>query len=58
MITAFHVLAQEEGDKYLFDPQECQTVERAMCCSAEGFLDYPHIPETEVMKAFIKAHYY
>ena len=55
MITAFHVLAQENGKKYLFDPQECEVVERVMCCKAEGFLDYPVVPEAEVMAAFIKA---
>ena len=55
MITAFHLLAQEKGDRYLFDPDECEIIERSMCCSCEGLLDYPHIPEAEVMAAFIKA---
>ena len=55
MITAFHVLAQENGDRYLFDPTECTIMEKDMCCSYEGFIRYPHVPETEVMKAFIKA---
>lgn len=55
LITAFHVLAQENGGRYLFDPTECVIVERAMCCSDNGLMDYPHIPETDVMKAFVKA---
>ncbi|SEK85028.1 hypothetical protein [Ruminococcus albus] len=55
MITAFHVLAQENGDRYLFDPVECDIIERAMCCLDSGLSDYPHIPEAEVMEAFIKA---
>jgi hypothetical protein len=55
MITAFHLLAQENGGRYLFDPAECVIVEKAMCCSEEGFIHYPHIPEAEVMEAFIKA---
>lgn len=33
MITAFHLLAQENGGRYLFDPDECVIVEKAMCCS-------------------------
>lgn len=55
MITAFHVIAQENGDKYLFDPSEYEVIERALCCSSEGFLDYPVVPQAEVMRAFIKA---
>ena len=55
MITAFHVPVQENVGRYLFDPAECEIAEMAMCCSEEGFLDYPHIPEAEVMGAFIKA---
>ena len=54
MITAFHVPAQENGGRYLFDPTECGIAEKSMCCSEEGFMDYPHIPEAEVMGAFIK----
>ena len=55
MITAFHLTAQENGGRYLFDPAECGIVEKAMCCSWEGFIHCPHIPEAEVIEAFIKA---
>ncbi|HCJ41140.1 hypothetical protein [uncultured Ruminococcus sp.] len=55
MITAFHVPAQENGGRYFFDPTECGIAEKGMCCSEEGFIHYPHIPEAEVMGAFIKA---
>ena len=55
MITAFHVSAQENCGRYLFEPTECGIAEKAMCCSEEGFIHYPHIPEAEVMGAFIKA---
>ena len=50
-ITAFHLLSLEKRSEYVFDRYD-------MCYAVKGTpcgLELPYVPQTEIMKAFVKA---
>ena len=58
LIKAFHVYSLETEDKYLFNADDCELIEKSSEEARQGsayLIEYPYIPEAEVMEAFIKA---
>lgn len=58
LITAFHVYSLETPDKYIFDADNYELVEKASIDAKREdtyYLEYPHVPEAEVIRSFIKA---